>query len=124
MLGFIKRISKEFNDYYTLKILFVSLVRPNLEYASSVWSPHKACHSERKHNFVRYALRMLHWTADPLPNYDSRCALLGLLEDRRTRAFDIGIISRFRYFDIEIFQFRDSDINSDISNIQFDDKIY
>ena len=50
----------------------------------------QACHSERieriQHNFLRYALRMLHWTANPLPAYDSRCALLGLesLEDRRT----------------------------------------
>jgi hypothetical protein len=47
MLGFIKRILKEFQDYYALKTLFVSLVRPNLEYASVVWSPHQACHSER-----------------------------------------------------------------------------
>jgi Reverse transcriptase (RNA-dependent DNA polymerase) len=92
MLGFIKRISKEFKDYYTLKTLFVSLVRPNLEYASSVWSPHQACHSERieriQHKFLRFALRMLHWTSNPLPAYDSRCALLGLecLEDRRTVA--------------------------------------
>jgi hypothetical protein len=36
-----------------------------------------------QHNFVRFALR---WTVNPLPAYDSRCALLGLesLEDRRT----------------------------------------
>jgi hypothetical protein len=33
MLGFIKRISKEFQDYYALKTLFESLERPNLEYA-------------------------------------------------------------------------------------------
>jgi Reverse transcriptase (RNA-dependent DNA polymerase) len=90
MLGFIKRISKEFKDYYTYKTLFVSLVRPNLEYASSVWSPHQACHSERieriQHNFLRFALRLLGWTVNPLPPYDCRCALLGLdsLEDRRT----------------------------------------
>ena len=89
MLGFIKRISKEFEDYYALKTLFVSLVRPNLEYASVVWSPHQACHSERieriQHNFLRFALRMFRWTANPLPAYDSRCALLGLesIEDRR-----------------------------------------
>jgi hypothetical protein len=38
MLSFIKRISREFNDYYTDKALFVSLIRPNLEYAACVWS--------------------------------------------------------------------------------------
>jgi hypothetical protein len=48
-----------------------------------------------------------------------RC-LLGI----SIRAFDIGILSRIRYFDIGNFQFRDSDINSDISNIQFDEEIY
>jgi hypothetical protein len=37
MLGFIKRILSEFNDHYTDKALFVSLVRPNLEYAACVW---------------------------------------------------------------------------------------
>jgi Reverse transcriptase (RNA-dependent DNA polymerase) len=39
MLGFIKRLSKEFRDPYTLKTPYASLVRPNLEYASSIWSP-------------------------------------------------------------------------------------
>ncbi len=97
MLGFIKRISKEFNDFYTYKTLYVSLVRPNLEYASCVWSPYQSSHSERieriQHNFVRFALRRLRWTVNPLPSYDSRCALLGLesLEDRRTIASAILI---------------------------------
>jgi hypothetical protein len=33
MLGFIKRLSKEFQDPYTLKSLYMSLVRSRLEYA-------------------------------------------------------------------------------------------
>jgi hypothetical protein len=33
ILGFIKRISKEFNDPYTYKILNVAFVWPGLEYA-------------------------------------------------------------------------------------------
>jgi hypothetical protein len=32
MLGFIRRLSLEFRDPYTLKSLYTSLVRPNLEY--------------------------------------------------------------------------------------------
>jgi hypothetical protein len=37
---------------------------------------------------------------------------------------DISILESFHDSDISIFQIRDSDINSDISNIQFDAKIY
>jgi hypothetical protein len=75
MVGFIIRLSKEFRDPYTLKTLYASLVWLNLEYASSIWSPHQACHSERIE-------RIQH---NPLPAYDSRCALLGLesVADRR-----------------------------------------
>jgi hypothetical protein len=90
MLGFIKRISREFCDPYTYKTLFVSLVRPKLEYANCVWSPHQAGHSKRiekiQHNFVRFGLRGLRWTT--LPSYEARCVLVGLdsLEDRRMLA--------------------------------------
>jgi hypothetical protein len=34
MLGFIRRLSMDFRDPYTLKSLCTSLVRPKLEYAS------------------------------------------------------------------------------------------
>jgi hypothetical protein len=39
MLGFIRRLSLEFRDPYTLKSLYTSLVRSKLEYASCVWNP-------------------------------------------------------------------------------------
>jgi hypothetical protein len=67
----------------------VAFVRPGLEYASCVWSPHQEVHSARieriQHNFIRFALRGLGWTAQPLPPYKSRCLLLGVevLSDRR-----------------------------------------
>jgi hypothetical protein len=38
MLGFIRRLSFEFRDPYILRSLYLSLVRPKLEYASCVWS--------------------------------------------------------------------------------------
>jgi len=47
VLGFIKRWSKEFNDPFTTKLLFTSLVRPILEYCSSVWSPQYQVHIDR-----------------------------------------------------------------------------
>jgi hypothetical protein len=63
ILGFFKRISRKFNYYYTDKALFVSWVRPKLEYAPCVWSFHQVHHSERderiQHNFLRFALRRL-----------------------------------------------------------------
>jgi hypothetical protein len=47
MLGFIKRISREFNNPYTYKTLYVALVLSGLEYASYLWSPHQEVHSVR-----------------------------------------------------------------------------
>jgi len=47
VLGFIKRWSKEFDEPYTTKLLFTSLVRPILEYCCSVWSPQYQVHIDR-----------------------------------------------------------------------------
>jgi hypothetical protein len=43
MLEFVKRLSCEFRDLYTFKTLYISLVRPKLEYASCVWRPLSVC---------------------------------------------------------------------------------
>jgi hypothetical protein len=64
MLNFIKRISRDFCDPYTLKTLYSSLVRPNLEHAvMCVLSPHHSVHFEQlervQQNFIRYAVRRL-----------------------------------------------------------------
>jgi hypothetical protein len=63
MLGFIKRISREFCDPYMHKTLYGAFVRRVLEYALCVWSPHQEVHSTRieriQHNFIRFALRGL-----------------------------------------------------------------
>jgi hypothetical protein len=89
MLGFIKRLSKDFHDPYTHKILYTTFVRSNLEYATCVWSPHQAIHSDRleriQRNFIRFALRQLGWISNPLPPYVERCGLISLdtLADRR-----------------------------------------
>jgi hypothetical protein len=47
MLGFLKRLSCEFRDSYTLKTLYVSLVCPKLEYTSFVWWPFYGAHIDR-----------------------------------------------------------------------------
>lgn len=90
MLGFIKRMSREFRDPYTLKALYVSLVRSKIEYACCIWQPFYACHVNRieriQENFIKFALRRLGWNAtSSLPPYEDRCALLKLetLKKRR-----------------------------------------
>lgn len=92
-LGFVSKITKEFRDPYTLKSLYVSLVRPILETASVVWDPYQTTVIDRleaiQRKFIRYALRFLPWN-DPLnlPPYVDRCQLLNLetLEYRRKTA--------------------------------------
>jgi hypothetical protein len=89
MLGFIKRISRDFRDPYTHKTLYTSLFMPNLEHAACVWSPHQSVHFERlervQHNFIRYAVRRMPWRVYSLPAYDAKCLLIVLevLSDRR-----------------------------------------
>jgi hypothetical protein len=47
MLGFVKRLSCEFRDPYTFKTLYVSLLRPKLEFASCVWRHFYGAHIDR-----------------------------------------------------------------------------
>lgn len=92
-LGFIFKMTNEFDDPLCLKSLYISLVRSVLECASVVWDPYHRTVSVRiesiQRKFVRRALRNLPWN-DPanLPAYEDRCRLLGLqtLEQRRKSA--------------------------------------
>jgi hypothetical protein len=102
MLRFIRRLSFEFRDPYTLKSLYKSLVRPKLEYASCVRNLfYDVCvdREERvQKRFIRYALRGLGWTnMQDLSPFDHRCVLLHLdtLTKKRSIAcvmfiFDVG----------------------------------
>ncbi|VDO10445.1 unnamed protein product, partial [Brugia timori] len=89
MLGFIKRFSHNFQDPYTIKLLYITYVRPILEYCNLVWNPYIALHEERiesvQKQFLLYALRKLNWTSFPLPSYEARCMLINLqtLKERR-----------------------------------------
>jgi hypothetical protein len=93
ILGLVKRLSSEFRDHYTLRTLYVSLVRPKLEYASRVWRPFYDMHISRiervQRKFVRYALQGLGWTdMYDLRPYVDRCTLNGCetLTSRRSDA--------------------------------------
>ena len=58
MLGFVKRNTKDFLNIPSIKLLYCSLVRPHLEYCSSVWSPSYNVHIQAienvQHKFLRY----------------------------------------------------------------------
>nr|BAK26811.1 putative reverse transcriptase [Culex quinquefasciatus] len=88
-LGFIKRFAFNFQDPYTIKLLYITYVRPLLEYCSIVWNPYYAVHQARiesvQKQFLLYALRKLNWTAFPLPSYEARCMLINIqsLQERR-----------------------------------------
>lgn len=89
-LAWIRRFSKDFNDPWVLKKLFMTFVLPILEYASQVWSPSYEyqignLESVQKH-FLLYALRKFKWQDRfRLPSYKHRLLLLDMntLEDRR-----------------------------------------
>lgn len=90
ILGFIKRESIQIKDPHILKLLYISFVRPVIEYGSQIWSPYYKCHSDRiesiQKRFLRYCLKNLNWI-DPvtLPPYRDRLRLidLPLLTERR-----------------------------------------
>jgi len=91
VLGFIKRWSKELDDPFMTKTLFISLVRSILEYGSPVWSPQYAVHSDRSEsvqkNFLLFALRRQKWDANRiLPPYSNRLLFINFpsLANRRT----------------------------------------
>lgn len=80
MLGFVKRNSGEFSNFHTLKILYCSLVRTHLEYASSVWNPHYTNHINM---IERVQRKFLHYINYKIFNneefhYDALCQRLNL----------------------------------------------
>lgn len=91
VLAFIKRWAKEFSDPYITKQLYVSLVRPILEYGSVIWDPFYNVHSQHiesiQKQFLLFCLRGFSWDYENnFPSYNSRLALIRLptLKSRRT----------------------------------------
>ena len=57
ILGFVSRNSTVFGSADTFRLLYLTLVRPKLEYASIIWTPHTAVASKQlesvQHKFLR-----------------------------------------------------------------------
>lgn len=62
-LGFISRFARDFRNRDALKLLYVALVKPHVEYASIIWSPRHTKYIkpiERvQDKFLRFATRIL-----------------------------------------------------------------
>lgn len=95
MLGFLKRVCRDFRNVEALKSVFFAHVRSHLEYASVVWSPYYQKHSDElesvQKNFLLYALRrtMKRDSDFRLPSYESRCSSIGM-ERLSRRRFSLG----------------------------------
>ena len=60
VLGFVKREMREMCDPYCAKTLFIALVRPIMEYACQVWSPHCVIYILQELNqFQKYFFHLL-----------------------------------------------------------------
>ena len=71
MLGFVKRCTKDFTSLSAIRLLYCTLIRPLLEYASSVWNPIYACHIHSLEQVQRKFLRYMAFKAGihPIEGY-------------------------------------------------------
>jgi len=97
MLGLISRTIK-YRHRSILLNLYKSLVRPHLDYCSSVWNPYYSKDKELLER-VQHRFTRLFQELQGLP-YDERLQQLGLwsLEERRNRADLIEMFKMFKVF--------------------------
>lgn len=88
LLGFLKRSTRGFRLVRTKIVLYNALVRSHLEFASVVWNPHYAVHSQRIESVQRAFTKHLAWTfgdISPRCPYEQRLQCYGMdtLRNRR-----------------------------------------
>ncbi|CAB3243345.1 unnamed protein product [Arctia plantaginis] len=86
-LGFLLRVSADFKNIKTIKILYCSLVRSHLEYCSQVWNPMYNVYIDRIERIQRRFLGYIQYRCSCyLPDYVTRCKkfhILPLIERRK-----------------------------------------
>jgi len=88
VLGFIKRVAKEFKLSRSLKALYCTLVRSIAEYGSVVWNPHSMVHSQQIERVQRKFLSLTGYNLNIVhPRHDYAPVLQNLnllsIDDRR-----------------------------------------
>lgn len=102
-LELIKRTCTGLNDLKTLRTLYCSLVRSNLEYCSEVWSPYSRKNIDKLEGVQRRATKFILKTKD---SYAARLEKLNLLslEDR-------GVLIDVTFFFKALKEFVDIDVS-------------
>ena len=103
-LGLIKRVcGQDIFDASTRKLLFYSLVRPRLEYASNLWSPHTAKLRRLIENVQRRATKFILNYPPPEMCYGARLATLDLhpLEFRRDIS-DLVLLFKYKFGSLNV----------------------
>lgn len=83
LIGFLKRNRCLFSQQETLLHLYITLVRPLLEYASSIWSPFTSSMISMiesiQRNITRFIVNSFHVpSSSSFPSYPERCSLLSV----------------------------------------------
>ena len=87
ILGLIKMTCKGFQDVFTLRILYLSLLRSQLESCSVVWSPHTSRNIAKLEQIQRRATKFI---LKPNDDYEQRRKKLNLLSlEQRRFVFDV-----------------------------------
>lgn len=91
-LGYITRVTKDFRNIRVMRLLFMSLVAPKLEYASLVWSPMYRKHVNVLEQIQKRFLKYLSWKVDGVypergADFVEMCARFDLLTLRREGRF-------------------------------------
>lgn len=94
MLGFISRLTKDFKKSDCLQMLYNTLVRSNLEYCTTVWSPNHELHILKLERIQKSYTRLLFFRlSKPNQTYDVRLKHLKMLSlGWRRLCFDMDLI--------------------------------
>lgn len=99
LLGLVKRVCCHIRDPATrhVQLLYCTLVRPRLEYASNLWSPHTAKHVALIENIQRRATKFILNYPPSDVSYTERLKTLNLLPlEHRREINDLTLLYKIR----------------------------